>query len=484
MSTEQLETEQKPVHITEVFQYQMEEWSWSKVATAAIFAATFSVLATVATNDDRNWLKALSVTAGLGATYVGLIASDRAYGRQVRVRDIKDMSDQGFTQELYNTMVDPDRERPVLEPKKEKELWFPKRLYNIFDLIEPQNRTSIPHVLILGNTGAGKTFILEQLLKRSNAKNKIYVSPTKEEDEMNVPGMRYVGCGLAPHQNGNYPAIKRFFEESTVDVKARTKMTKQQKLLVGFTECALDEIPAIALEIDWSDWFLRIVSMARKQGFRLWVPTTGDQVKTLGIEGRGDMRENLKYLRLGDAVEPHLQALVAAKKYPQALLDWYERVTDQGYRVFVFEDKVGILPTFEVEGHVAEPFIGYQVTKLSDGYRQVSTPDGGYEMLPPLNPFEILPSETLYEPSPLTEPADTVTETTENPRETKFLNRSDAEVDLTGLTPEEIRQRTEWQRLLEEGQWKSKILFAHGYGAKKYKQGCTIWEKYALPDKL
>lgn len=454
--TEELQTQPQsaPQHITEFFQYQLEAWQWNRIAWGGILAATLTLFSTVALSDSEPWRKAGFSLAGLSALSVARTGADRAFGRQQRVKDIIDISNQGFTQDLYESMVNPDNERPQL-PQAEEDMsnWVPKKLFDIYSIVKEENRTKNPHILILGQTGSGKTFLVKELIERSTAKHKIYVSPTKEEDEMNIPGMRYVGCGLNPKDNGNYQAIKEFFASSLKDIKDRVKMSKQQKLLLGFTECCLDEIPDIALEMPWSDWFLRIVSMARKQGFRLWVPTTGDQVKTLGIEGRGDMRDNLRYLRIGDAVSPHLQSLVSAKKYPQAVLDWYEKQIENGLRVFTFEDEVGVLPVM---------WEGYQVTKYSDGTRGVATP-GGYEFLPPRNPFELQEEENLFTGNSREKP--------ENPDSVE--QETVPTVLNPDVTPEMI---TEWKRLRAEGLSKSKILKQTRFVGRKYALGSAAYD--------
>lgn len=155
-----------------------------------------------------------------------------------------------------------------------------------------------PHLMILGETGSGKSTICKYLVSQVNAPCLIidpHASPTDWR------GFVVTGSGR------NYGDIATEFERLAnlmqIRYEARDKGISQFDPLIVI----IDEFPAIASSLGKSatDTVKLLAREARKVQIRMCLLSQGAEVKTLGLEGEGSIRECFAMLRLGNFALSH-----------------------------------------------------------------------------------------------------------------------------------------------------------------------------------
>ena len=155
-----------------------------------------------------------------------------------------------------------------------------------------------PHLMILGETGSGKSTICKYLVSQVNAPCLIidpHASPTDWR------GFVVTGSGR------NYGDIATEFERLAnlmqIRYEQRDKGISQFDPLIVI----IDEFPAIASSLGKSatDTVKLLAREARKVQIRMCLLSQGAEVKTLGLEGEGSIRECFAMLRLGNFALTH-----------------------------------------------------------------------------------------------------------------------------------------------------------------------------------
>jgi hypothetical protein len=159
-----------------------------------------------------------------------------------------------------------------------------------------------PHLMILGETGSGKSTICKYLVSQVNAPCLIidpHASPTDWR------GFTVTGSGR------NYEAIATEFERLAKLMQIRYEardngVTQFDPLIV-----IIDEFPAIASSLGKgaTDTVKLLAREARKVSIRMCLLSQGAEVKTLGLEGEGSIRECFAMLRLGNFALSHGKSL-------------------------------------------------------------------------------------------------------------------------------------------------------------------------------
>ena len=183
----------------------------------------------------------------------------------------------------------------------------PKREIQVQTPVEPtapvkyapiESSLKKPHLMILGETGSGKSTICKYLVSQVNAPCLIidpHASPTDWR------GFTVTGSGR------NYEAIATEFERLAnlmqIRYEARDKGISQFDPLIVI----IDEFPAIASSLgkDATDTVKLLAREARKVSIRMCLLSQGAEVKTLGLEGEGSIRECFAMLRLGNFALSH-----------------------------------------------------------------------------------------------------------------------------------------------------------------------------------
>jgi hypothetical protein len=200
-------------------------------------------------------------------------------------------SHKGYAQWLDASLQPPRREVAIAQPT----------------IIEPtapvkyapiESSLKKPHLMILGETGSGKSTICKYLVSQVNAPCLIidpHASPTDWR------GFVVTGSGR------NYEAIATEFERLAnlmqLRYEARDKGISQFDPLIVI----IDEFPAIASSLGKgaTDTVKLLAREARKVSIRMCLLSQGAEVKTLGLEGEGSIRECFAMLRLGNFALTH-----------------------------------------------------------------------------------------------------------------------------------------------------------------------------------
>lgn len=150
----------------------------------------------------------------------------------------------------------------------------------------------LPHLLILGGTGDGKTTLVRYLLTLLQGGH-LVLDPHGHARKW--AGLPCVGIGR------DFTAIA-----DALDAVHRLMLSRFRELARGVEEfpmvnVVIDEFPAIAAKCNGEikgtvPYLLR---ESRKVGIRVIVLAQGAEVKTLGVEGEGSLRDQLEFIRLG-----------------------------------------------------------------------------------------------------------------------------------------------------------------------------------------
>ena len=158
-----------------------------------------------------------------------------------------------------------------------------------------------PHLMILGETGSGKSTICKYLVSQVNAPCLIidpHASPTDWR------------CFTVIGSGRNYGDIATEFERLATLMQIRYEardngVTQFDPLIV-----IIDEFPAIASSLGKgaTDTVKLLAREARKVSIRMCLLSQGAEVKTLGLEGEGSIRECFAMLRLGNFALTHAKS--------------------------------------------------------------------------------------------------------------------------------------------------------------------------------
>lgn len=183
-------------------------------------------------------------------------------------------------------------------PKREIQVQAPVEVTAPVKYAPIESSLKKPHLMILGETGSGKSTICKYLVGKVNAPCLIidpHASPTDWR------GFVVTGSGR------NYEAIATEFERLAnlmqIRYEQRDKGISQFDPLIVI----IDEFPAIASSLGKgaTDTVKLLAREARKVQIRMCLLSQGAEVKTLGLEGEGSIRECFAMLRLGNFALSH-----------------------------------------------------------------------------------------------------------------------------------------------------------------------------------
>jgi hypothetical protein len=186
-------------------------------------------------------------------------------------------------------------------PKREIAIAPPTEIVTPVKYAPIESSLKKPHLMILGETGSGKSTICKYLVSQVNAPCLIidpHASPTDWR------GFVVTGSGR------NYGDIATEFERLAqlmqIRYEARDKGISQFEPLIVI----IDEFPAIASSLGKSatDTVKLLAREARKVQIRICLLSQGAEVKTLGLEGEGSIRECFAMLRLGNFATTHAKS--------------------------------------------------------------------------------------------------------------------------------------------------------------------------------
>jgi len=178
-----------------------------------------------------------------------------------------------------------------------------------------------PHILILGETGGGKSTLVKYLVSNAGYPA-IAIDP--HASKTSWQNMLVVGAG------------RKFKEIAQEVAKLIDLMNARYELLFEGKDdfepifVIIDEFPAIVAcnGRGFTENIMLLVREARKVKIKLIILSIGSEVKALGIEGQGSIRECFAIIRLSKFAKTHAKTLgderiklaIDTAKYP-ALLD-------------------------------------------------------------------------------------------------------------------------------------------------------------------
>lgn len=307
------------------------------------------------------------------------------------------------------------------------------KLFNWADLADKPDK--YPHMLLLGNTGAGKSTLAEFLGIKLQLGKRYVVAPHRKPGEWQ--GFDGVYAGGRNYGSTDDPRLTwaevtasqtatayQVLRAISAEMSRRYTLRDQGIEEWEFIDLYLDEVPALAANVPhWASMVPSLIMEARKVGIRLWFLTQGDLVKMLGMEGKSALRQSLTYIYLGEFASDRKDELVKAGKLKGAELDHLEKAD----RPCIVNETVADLP------HVSD-MKAYIASKVQP---------------------------TAARPQPVKAAA-------EGPGSPAFAKHEDL-----------LNQAIE---LLDQGLSKDQIIFgAWGYHGAEIEVGRKMWRDYGLP---
>lgn len=189
--------------------------------------------------------------------------------------------------------------------------------HNLWMKLAQEYVDEAPHILIVGSTGSGKTWLAQALATTRAGYVAILDPKWKPRKWGNAPA-------ITVDDDLSYTSLERACQSLLEELKKRQVELKHgvetfQPLTVVVEELPtlLDECPSAAL------LFKRLGQIGRELRIRVIGLSQSDRVKTLKLEGEGDARSNYLFIRLGE----HAIAVCpgAAELVRPATIEWQKR---------------------------------------------------------------------------------------------------------------------------------------------------------------
>jgi len=183
---------------------------------------------------------------------------------------------------LDASLQPPKREVTITQP----EIVTPVKFADIREALKK------PHIMLLGETGSGKSVLCKYFASELKIPC-IALDPHANPNDWQ--GAKVIGRGR------DYPAIGKELEILVQLMDVRYKQRDQGRSQFAPLGVILDEFPAVASSLGKgaADPVKLIVREARKVNIKLILLAQGSEVKTLGIEGEGSLRESFAVVSLG-----------------------------------------------------------------------------------------------------------------------------------------------------------------------------------------
>ena len=189
-------------------------------------------------------------------------------------------------------------------PAREVAIALPADVASPVKFADVKQALSKPHVMLLGSTGDGKSTLAKHLAANCTAYT-IVIDPHAAPDDWG--DLPVYGASRNYGQIAEIMGVILQLMQDRYD--ARSQGAKQFEPIV----IICDEYPAIiassAAGKVASSWMKLISREARKVSLRLVVLTQSPEVKAIGLEGEGSVRDNFCFIKLGEFALDHAKAM-------------------------------------------------------------------------------------------------------------------------------------------------------------------------------
>lgn len=217
-----------------------------------------------------------------------------------------------------------------------------------------------PHLFLLGKTGSGKSYLSDRLVRLLTG-FAVVISPKKMPTDF--VGLQVIGL---PYQYRSIYAALTALEQLMVDREAELQRTGKANFIP--INVIVDELPVasagckdIDKNMDLTKPLKALIRAGRTSKIRLIILAQGNEVKALGIEGEGSLRDCLTYVYLKGFVEDHAAKLkldishvdrpciIEGQLADTSFLSNYESIAKQGLNL------TGAIPQPEATPKSASP---------------------------------------------------------------------------------------------------------------------------------
>lgn len=351
-------------------------------------------------------ITAVSLTVGV----VGSLTSPIAQNTSPILRDYRDASDDVRQNQIFqdfsewNPPSTPD-ENPISQSmgldssraSLNPVAWFD------WDLLLKQPDT-YPHLAFVASTGSGKSTLAEWMASKVEGLNFALAPHWKPGDFSKADivlcqgrnfgydsreyeiletksGEKIIGEFPVKFDDilqGKNPTYCQFMRSLLDEMDRRYRLRERGELDLDGDHPRLnilcDEYNAVAKLPGMKQCLSQLLRESRKVGIRLFLLIQSDQVKSLGIEGEGDLRFNLSYVRMGGMALDHLRWIVEKMRANHPNRNEWETLwgeLQQEKRPCMVEDQPAKVPDLSGESSVDAVVQDTHVATETNGNSQV-----------------------------------------------------------------------------------------------------------------